>query len=51
VFFSAHVSQLDKATRLISGDSDHHGGDCQGFDDSYESSMCEWNGQREVATI
>jgi hypothetical protein len=51
VFFAVDTSQLDEAARLVAGDSDHHGRDCRGVDDSYQSSMYEWNGQREVATI
>ena len=51
VFFTVDISQLDKAARLVTGDSDHHGSDFRGVDDSYQSSMYEWNGQREVATI
>jgi hypothetical protein len=51
VFFAVDISQLDEAARLVTGDSDHHGGNCRGVDDSCQSSMYEWNGQREVATI
>ena len=51
VFFAVDASQLDEAARLVAGDSDHHDRDCRGVDDSYQSSMYEWNGQREVATI
>ena len=51
VFFAVDISRLDKAARLLPGDSHHHGGDCEGVDDAYQSSMCEWNDQLEVATI
>jgi hypothetical protein len=51
VFFAVDTSQLDKASRLVACDSDHHAIACRGVDDSFQSSMCEWNGQREVATI
>jgi hypothetical protein len=50
VFFAVDIRPLDKAARLVTRDSDHLGRDWRGVDDSYQSPMCEWDGQREVAT-
>jgi hypothetical protein len=51
VFFTVDIRPLDKAARLVTRDSDHLGRDWRGVDGSYQFRMCEWDGQREVATI